>query len=140
MNLKRLNIEQGKLEEFIKFAFVGGSGVLVNMGLLFLLTRYFAIRLEIASPIAIELSILSNFTLNNLWTFRSRATHVPFWGRIFRYHLVTGLAGLVNYGVLLLLVNRFGLHDLLSNLIGILIGTVITYSLNSLWTWNVRSS
>ncbi len=138
--MKHLNIEQGKLEEFIKFAFVGGSGVVVNMGLLFLLTRYFDLRLELASPIAIELSILSNFTLNNLWTFRKRDTHIPFWGRIFRYHLVTGLAGLVNYGILLLLVNSFGLHDLLSNLIGILIGTVITYSLNSVWTWNVHSS
>ncbi len=110
------------------------------MGLLFILTRFLSVRLEIASPIAIEVSILSNFTLNNLWTFKKRNTHVPFWSRLFRYHLVTGLAGIVNYLVLLLLVNSFGLHDMLSNLIGILIGTIITYSLNSLWTWNVRSS
>jgi dolichol-phosphate mannosyltransferase len=140
VNLKRINIEQGKLEEFIKFAVVGGSGVVVNMGLLFLLTRLLSVRLEIASPIAIEISILTNFTLNNLWTFKKRGTHVPFWSRIFRYHLVTGLAGVVNYLVLLLLVNSFGLHDMISNLIGILIGTFITYTLNSLWTWNVRSS
>jgi dolichol-phosphate mannosyltransferase len=135
-----VKINSKKLEEFIKFAIVGGSGVLVNMGLLFILTRFLSVRLEIASPIAIEVSILSNFTLNNLWTFKKRNTHVPFWTRLFRYHLVTGLAGIVNYLVLLLLVNNFGLHDLLSNLIGILIGTIITYSLNSLWTWRVRSS
>jgi dolichol-phosphate mannosyltransferase len=140
VNLKRINIEQGKLEEFIKFAVVGGSGVVVNMGLLFILTRLLSVRLEIASPIAIEVSILTNFTLNNLWTFKKRETHVPFWSRFFRYHLVTGLAGVVNYLVLLLLVNSFGLHDMISNLIGILIGTFITYTLNSLWTWNVRSS
>jgi dolichol-phosphate mannosyltransferase len=135
-----VKINSKKLEEFIKFAIVGGSGVLVNMGLLFILTRFLSVRLEIASPIAIEVSILTNFTLNNLWTFKKRNTHVPFWTRLFRYHLVTGLAGIVNYVVLLLLVNSFGLHDMLSNLIGILIGTAITYSLNSLWTWNVRSS
>jgi dolichol-phosphate mannosyltransferase len=135
-----VKITSKKLQEFIKFAIVGSSGVLVNMGLLFILTRFLSVRLEIASPIAIEVSILSNFTLNNLWTFKKRNTHVPFWTRLFRYHLVTGLAGVVNYVVLLLLVNNFGLHDLLSNLIGILIGTIITYSLNSLWTWNVRSS
>jgi len=135
-----VKITSKKLQEFIKFAIVGGSGVLVNMGLLFILTRFLSVRLEIASPIAIEVSILSNFTLNNLWTFKKRNTHVPFWTRLFRYHLVTGLAGIVNYLVLLLLVNSFGLHDMLSNLIGILIGTIITYSLNSLWTWNVRSS
>ena len=135
-----MKINSKKLEEFIKFAIVGGSGVVVNMGLLFILTRFLSVRLEIASPIAIEVSILTNFTLNNLWTFKKRNTHVPFWTRLFRYHLVTGLAGIVNYLVLLLLVNSFGLHDMLSNLIGILIGTIITYSLNSLWTWNVRSS
>jgi dolichol-phosphate mannosyltransferase len=135
-----VKITSKKLQEFIKFAIVGGSGVLVNMGLLFILTRFLSVRLEIASPIAIEVSILSNFTLNNLWTFKKRNTHVPFWSRLFRYHLVTGLAGIVNYLVLLLFVNSFGLHDMLSNLIGILIGTIITYSLNSLWTWNVRSS
>ena len=135
-----MKINSKRLEEFIKFAIVGGSGVVVNMGLLFILTRFLSVRLEIASPIAIEGSILTNFTLNNLWTFKKRNTHVPFWTRLFRYHLVTGLAGIVNYLVLLLLVNNFGLHDMLSNLIGILIGTIITYSLNSLWTWNVRSS
>jgi len=135
-----VKINSKRLEEFIKFAIVGGSGVVVNMGLLFILTRFLSVRLEIASPIAIEVSILTNFTLNNLWTFKKRNTHVPFWTRLFRYHLVTGLAGIVNYLALLLLVNNFGLHDMLSNLIGILIGTIITYSLNSLWTWNVRSS
>ena len=140
MTLKQKIVASGKLQEFIKFAFVGGSGVLVNMGLLFILTRYLSIRLEIASPIAIELSILSNFTLNNLWTFRKRNTHVTFWIRLFRYHLVTGLAGIVNYLVLLLLVKQFGWHDMISNLVGILIGTIITFTLNSLWTWNVRSS
>ncbi len=135
-----MRITSTKLEEFIKFGIVGGSGVLVNMGLLFILTRLLHVRLEIASPIAIEVSILSNFLLNNLWTFRKRNTHIPFWSRLLRYHLVTGLAGIVNYLVLLLLVNKFGMHDMISNLIGIMIGTVINYSLNSLWTWRVRSS
>ena len=132
-------LKSRKFEEFFKFAVVGGSGVLVNMGLLYVLTRFLGLRLEIASVIAIEVSILSNFTLNNLWTFRKRDTHVPFWSRLLRYHLVTGLAGVVNYLVLLLLVKALGWHDMLSNLIGIAIGTIINYSLNSLWTWRVRS-
>lgn len=133
-------IDSGRLKEFLKFGIVGGSGVLVNMGLLYLLTRQFSIRLEIASPIAIEISILTNFLLNNIWTFRKRETHVPFFSRLFRYHLVTGLAGIVNYLILLLLVKQFGMNEFLSNLIGIAVGTIINYSLNSAWTWNVRTS
>lgn len=137
---KHMKIDAKRLEEFIKFGIVGGSGVLVNMGLLYALTRFLSIRLEIASPIAIWISILTNFFLNNLWTFKKRETIIPFWSRLFRYHLVSGLAGLVNYVILLLLVNLMGMHDLLSNLIGIAVGTVINYSLNSFWTWRVRSS
>lgn len=67
--MKLVKIESGKLEQFLKFAVVGGSGVLVNMRLLFILTRLLSMRVEIASPIAIEVSILSNFTFNKLWTW-----------------------------------------------------------------------
>ena len=130
-------IKPEKMKEFMKFAVVGGSGVLVNMGCFFILTRYAGIRIEYASPIAIEISILSNFLLNNAWTFRKRHTRVRFAGRILRYHLVTAVAGLVNYLTLLLLANVFGIHDLLANLIGIILGTFINFFLNSLWTWRV---
>lgn len=127
--------EHPRLIEFIKFAIVGTSGVLVNMGLLYALTRYFSMRIEFASPIAIETSILTNFLINNYWTFQKRNTQVTFLNRIFRYHLVTGLAGIINYLTLILLVSLLGINDMIANLIGIAIGTIINYSLNSLWTW-----
>ena len=136
--MKRVKINSPKHEEIIKFAIVGGGGFLVNMGLLFILTRYLSVRLEIASLIAIEVAILSNFSWNNIWTFRKRHTQNSFGSRLFRYHLVSGLAGIVNYLVLILLVNVFGLHDMFSNLIGITIASVINFTLNSLWTWSVR--
>ena len=135
----RLGVPTEKLEEFLKFAIVGGSGVFVNMGCFFLLTRYAKLNIEIASPIAIEISILTNFLLNNAWTFRKRNTRVGVASRILRYHLVTGLAGLVNYGILLLLAKVFGIHDLIANLIGIIVGMFINFFLNSLWTWRIRT-
>jgi dolichol-phosphate mannosyltransferase len=135
----RLGVQTEKLEEFLKFAIVGGSGVFVNMGCFFFLTRYAELNIEIASPIAIEISILTNFLLNNIWTFRKRNTRVGLASRIFRYHLVTGLAGLVNYGILLLLAKVFGIHDLVANLIGIMVGMFINFFLNSLWTWRIRT-
>ena len=134
----RFGVQTEKLEEFLKFAIVGGSGVIVNMGCFFLLTRYAGLKIEYASPIAIEVSILTNFFLNNIWTFRKRNTKVGLASRILRYHLVTGLAGLVNYGILLLLAKVFGMHDLIANLIGIIIGTFINFFLNSFWTWRIK--
>jgi dolichol-phosphate mannosyltransferase len=136
----RVGVQTQKMEEFLKFAMVGGSGVIVNMGGFFLLTRWVGLRIEIASPIAIEISILSNFLLNNVWTFRKRNTNVGLPSRILRYHLVTGLAGLVNYGILLILARLFGVNDLIANLIGILVGTFINFFLNSLWTWRIKAA
>jgi len=131
-------VKTEKLEEFLKFAVVGGSGVIINMGCFFLLTRYAGLKIEYASPIAIEVSILTNFFLNNTWTFRKRNTKVGLVSRILRYHLVTGFAGLVNYGILLLLAKVFGMHDMIANLIGIIIGTFINFFLNSFWTWRIK--
>ena len=135
--LLNLGIKPGKMKEFLKFAVVGGSGVLVNMGFFFVFTRYAGIRIEVASPMAIEISILTNFFLNNAWTFRKRDTKVGFTGRILRYHLVTAVAGLINYLTLLLLAKVFGMHDMVANLIGIVLGTFINFFLNSLWTWRI---
>jgi dolichol-phosphate mannosyltransferase len=54
---------------FWKFALVGASGVVVNLAL-FALLQHLHLRPWLAIAAATEVSILSNFTLNVLWTWR----------------------------------------------------------------------
>ncbi len=124
-----------KSEEFITFCVVGISGILVNLGIYYLLTRKLLLPLEYASPIAIECSILSNFSLNNAFTFRGRKVETGFLKRLFRFHTAALAAGIVNYVLLLVFAKAFGIWDILSNLIGIAGGTLINYLINSRWTW-----
>ena len=56
---------------FLKFAAVGASGVVVNLAS-FTLLMNMGLNKFIASPIAIELSIITNFLFNNFWTFSKR--------------------------------------------------------------------
>ncbi len=56
---------------FIKFALVGLSGILVNLGVFTVLVSM-GMNKFLASPISIEISIISNFLLNNFWTFAQR--------------------------------------------------------------------
>ena len=56
---------------FLKFGAVGASGVVVNLGALWAL-RNAGLVDTAASALAIELSILSNFAFNELWTFTDR--------------------------------------------------------------------
>lgn len=124
---------------FLKFAIVGISGIVVNQGLLALQVDVWGVDLKIAGIIAIELSILNNFFLNNLWTWKARKKH-NFATRLLRYHMVTALSGGVNYLTLLILTDSAEMHYLTANLIGIGLGMIINFSLNHLWTFQKKDA
>jgi len=125
--------------EFLKFAVVGLSGVFVNMGCYLFLQRKLGLPLAIASPLAIELSILSNYFLNDRWTFRERRTGSPFHKRLLTFHAAAGVAGVVNYAVFMVLAAVFHLYDIAASLVGIVCAMLINYGTNSLWTWRKSS-
>jgi dolichol-phosphate mannosyltransferase len=126
--------------QFIRFALVGVSGLLVNLSAYLLLTRWGHLAAAAASPRAIELSILSNFVLNDVWTFRSHQTTVAPHVRLLRFHGVSALAGVLNYLVFVTCVYALHLHDVAAILIGVLAGLLVNYFANSLWTWHRSQS
>jgi len=120
---------------FIKFAIVGASGVLVNLGF-FTLFLMMEINKYIASPIAIELSIIWNFLLNNYWTFRWRKTGSRTRIRGLKFNLVSVIALGVSYGTFVALSIAFpDTKPQIHQLIGIVPATLVNYFLNSYWTF-----
>ncbi len=59
------------MDRIAKFAVVGGWGFVVNTTALVFGVRW-GLRPSIAAPIGAELAIISNFILNNLWTFSDK--------------------------------------------------------------------
>lgn len=128
---------KGELWRFLKFCAVGLSGVLVNMSLLWLLTEFAGLFYLLSAAISIETSIISNFVLNDYFTFRDRRSPQAksFFNRLLKFNLVS-LAGLgINMAVLWLLTEAFGIFYLLSNLCGIAVATLWNYLVNTWWTW-----
>ena len=133
VNVWWIRLESSKT--FIKFGIVGFSGVLVNIGF-FTLLLAMGVNKFIASPIAIELSIISNFLLNNYWTFRHRKTKDRTRIRGLKFNLVSVLALGVSYGTFVALSLAFpDTAAQLHQLIGILPAMLINYLLNSYWTF-----
>jgi putative flippase GtrA len=125
---------------FIKFGIVGASGVVVNMGGLYVFKEFAGIPYFVASLVAIELSILSNFTINLLWTWSDRSGDGNIWTKLIRYHIGAGAtAFLGNYVILIALTELLNIHYMISNLIGIAVGTLANYIINDLWTFKKRS-
>jgi dolichol-phosphate mannosyltransferase len=120
---------------FIRFGIVGFSGVLVNLGF-FTLFLAVGINKYVASPIAIELSIISNFLLNNYWTFRHRMTKDRTRIRGLKFNLVSILALGVSYGIFVALSLAFpDTAAQIHQLIGIIPAMLVNYLLNSYWTF-----
>jgi dolichol-phosphate mannosyltransferase len=122
-------------QRLLRFGLVGLSGVAVNTFFLWSFTELGHLHYLISSPLAVELSILSNFTLNDLWTFRDRRGRLGLEARLGRFHLTAAGGFVINYALLWSLTEFRGVHYLLSNLVGILGGFVWNYCVNVLWTW-----
>jgi dolichol-phosphate mannosyltransferase len=119
----------------LKFAAVGISGVGVNSFFLWFFTDVAKIHYMISSPMAVELAVLSNFLLNNYWTFRDADNRSSFAARMLKFHVTAAGGFVINYLFLVGLTELAGMYYLLSNLVGILAGFLWNYAVNVKWTW-----
>jgi len=123
-------------EDFIRYCLVGLIGTLVNIGVYLLFNRYLHIPLQVASLIAIEASIVSNFFLNNYWTFKTRPKNLSMLRRLVNFHIAAGISGILFYYLFFLfLTTVLGINDVLSILFATTAGTISNYTINSIWTW-----
>lgn len=74
---------------FLKFCSVGASGVVVNLGAMWVLLELLGVHTNISSAAAIELSIFSNFALNEIWTFGDHEASTSLRRRAARFHVVS---------------------------------------------------
>ncbi len=152
---------------FVQYALVGVSGVFVNLGAFWLLGHGVGLHRNLASALAIELSILSNFALHDRWTFRDREGQTGGLAARFSRFQGVSLVGMLvqlttfivcNVALFALLwpaaqVGEYfagsvwrpvvdpppvGRLDLLSQLGGIALGTLWNFLVNNFWTWRAR--
>jgi dolichol-phosphate mannosyltransferase len=120
---------------FLKFAVVGAAGVAVNL-VSFTVLMNFGMNKYLASPLAIEVSIITNFLFNNYWTFSKRDMNDRIHIRGLKFNVVSFVALAVSYSTFLLLsaLHPSGIPQV-HQAIGIIPATIINYFLNSYWTF-----
>jgi len=164
----------------IKFLVVGASGVPVNLGVVWATTRLLSpamlsgardrlaeafgipamtamgLRDIVAYGLGIVVSILTNFLLNNFWTWGDRVAgddRGRFFRRLVKFYLVSSLAAgvqlVTSSGVSALVrgnafFNRviegdFRIYHAFAPMVGILAGMTINFVINNWWTFRRRS-
>ncbi len=144
-HLLRLRISTLPISRFVRFGIVGLSGVVVDMGVLFLLSDPSTLGwgLTRSKLIAAELAIINNFIWNDAWTFGDISSHQ----RGFRHRLqrfakfqLVCLAGLILNTLLLnLQFNLLGINRYLANAIAIGIVTGWNFWLNFKLSWRAAA-
>jgi len=129
------------LGRFIRFGLVGLSGTGVNMGTFWLLTRIAHCPDLVAIVFGYIAATLSNFVLNDLWTFKDRRTKGAdaTMTRLARFCVVSGVAIGIYYAIYIPLTRYLDVYDLLALAIAIVVGMAWNFSVNFLWTWRKRS-
>ena len=149
------------LIRFIKFCIVGGSGLCVDMGILYLMAdpSRLALNITLSKIIAAEVAMINNFIWNELWTFRNPSPLLPLLGerdgvradqhsklvirnsllrRFLLFNVICGIG--IGLAVLLLHVFRtwLGWNLYLSNLLAIVVVTFWNFGMNARLNWSMQ--
>jgi dolichol-phosphate mannosyltransferase len=124
---------------FLKFCIVGGSGVLVNLGTLFLLVEFFHFGKNSGWAAAVILSIFTNYFLNSIFTYgdKKSETRNESMRRVTIYYAISFFTMIFNFLVYKSLMN-FGVYYIFSAFVGILAATILNFVLVTKLVWRLR--
>ncbi len=135
---------------FGQFASVGIVGATADTAVLVTLTQLVGVSAEIANVLSIETAILVMFAINERWTFAAegKAGVRALGRRLVRSHLVRAAGSTTQYVVFIVLLwyvfapYAAGPEDLpwllAAKGLGMAVGVVLNYTLESLVTWQVH--
>lgn len=124
-------------KRMMRFALVGGSGVIVNMAALAVFYDGFGLGLALASALAIQIAIITNFIGHHLFTFVGSSGSII--RRFISFELISLATATITWIILNGLAFAFGAEPAyivyVYNLIAIGIGFIANYLLNASSTW-----
>lgn len=125
----------------LKFMLVGASGIFVNEFFLWFLTEVSGLFYLVSSLISIEIAIVSNFILNEFWTFRDMSRksqkNKDISKRFLKYNILN-IGGMIINIVGLYFFTSLGIYYLISNVIAIGIGFLWNYFFSLKWAWKSK--
>jgi len=120
---------------FFAFAAIGAAGIGVHLSVLALTYRVARVDFVTAQVTAVAVSMVFNYTVNNVLTYRDRRRRGFQWlTGLISFAAVCGVGAAANVGVAAYLFNRRAAW-FLAAIAGVLVGAVWNYAVTSLYTW-----
>ncbi len=123
---------------FLLFAMVGGSGLFVHLGTLFVALKLFHLPFSVSQAAGAIVAMTSNFILNNFLTYRDqRLKGFAVVRGLLAFYLVCSVGLLANVGVAFSVYTQEPIWWL-AGAAGALMGVVWNYAVSGLFVWRKR--
>ena len=131
------DLRRNTLPQLRRFVIVGSIAAGVQLVLLWMFVDKVGLNYLLGALIAIEITILFQYSLNNAWTFRAtrNATTSDYLTGLLKTNVVRGTAIPIQLGILYVLVNAGDVLYLVANVVAIGVSGVYRYVLDARWTW-----
>jgi putative flippase GtrA len=116
--------------DFVRFSMVGAVGFIVNLSVLFVLYDVLKLPIWVAQLLAVEVALISNFTLHHFWTFRHRSGGKRKRLLLAQFHLSSWSGAIINSSIVVVAVDVFNLHYFF----GLVFGSATALFWNFFWT------
>ncbi len=129
------------VKRFLQFGLVGSSGLLVDMGVLYLLFDGLGWGLTRSAVLAAELAIVNNFIWNDRWTFREfsqrQRQRRKTLKRFLKFNSICGLGLVLKILILNVFFNQLSLNAYIANFLAIALVTLWNFWLSVRLGWRV---
>ena len=123
-----------------RFVLVGTLTAGIQMALLYLFVDQARLNYLVGAVIAIEITIILSYVLNNAWTFEAAQNtgRVEYLVGFLKTNVVRGSAIPIQVGILFVLVEWQSVWYLAANAVAIAVSGLYRYVLDAWWTWGQR--
>jgi dolichol-phosphate mannosyltransferase len=123
---------------FALFGLIGGLGLIVHLGILWLALNLLGIEFAAAQAVATMVAMTSNFVLNNQFTYRDQRLHgLGLVRGLLIFYLICGVGAVANVGVASYAFTSS--HTWwLAGVAGAVVGSVWNFAMSSAFTWRRR--
>lgn len=124
---------QQRLFRWLKFNFVGGIGIVVQLGALALFRSTLHLNYLLATALAVETAVIHNFLWHERFTWNDRpsAHRLQSLSRFAKFNATNGAVSIAgNLLIMRALVGRFHMNYMLANLIAVTVCSLINFLLS----------
>ncbi|MDJ0661550.1 MAG: GtrA family protein [Crocosphaera sp.] len=130
------------IDSFIRFALVGLSGIIVDLGVFAILQSLLSLPLIVSAIFSTEVAIINNFFGNDRWTFRDiyqeQQAITQQLRRFVKFNLICCLGLILNSLIVYWLVDQFAVNKYIAKMVAILCVTFFNFWLNIKLNWQTK--